>query len=281
MKCWLSSSMVIAGLLLASCGNPPLQVLEAGSQTVTSTEIIHLNNCGGRDVVEQTVGQSFAAGVDLDSQTHTNYETVREMVAGKYGLYKDTSHSQVLKAPPDTNMEFTLSWTDKLYNGTILEGEVVGKYSVHIPVSVELISSQDLGCGTTDTDTDSHIRETLTISFKDGATGVATENTYSGPVTIIVQGTGQAGGTAWSDAFYVFSDGEGNNIEPQHPTDFYNFTLWINGEPADTLVSPIPPFNADHVYQFTIRAPGGRLHFAVGDVYVVDNSGYFTVQILK
>ncbi len=281
MKRWFSAGVLIAGLLLASCGNPALQVLEAGSQTVTSTEVIRLNNCGGRDVVEQTVEQSFAAGVDLNAQTRTNYETVKEMVAGKYGLYKDSSHSQVLKAPPSTNMEFTLSWTDKLYNGNILEGGAVGKYSVHIPVSVELVSSRDLGCGTSDTDTNGHIRETLNVSFKDGATGVATENTYSGLVTIIVQGTGQAGGTAWSDAFYVFTDGEGNNIQPQHPTDFYNFTLWINGEPADTLVKPIPPFNADHVYQFTIRAPGGRLRFAVGDVYVVDNSGYFTVQILK
>jgi hypothetical protein len=200
------------------------------------------------------------------------------MVSGKYGAEQGKTQSQLLKAPPGTDMEFILKWSEEVHTGKISAGSNIGKYSVHIPLTVELVSSRDLGCDTGD---DSHIKETLTVPFKDGASGISTENYYSGSVTILVQGTGQAGNTALSDAFYVFTDNDGQSVEPQHFTDFYNFTLWINGEPADTLVNPIPPYNADHVYEFTIQAPGGRLVFAVGDVYLSDNEGYYTIQILK
>jgi hypothetical protein len=282
MKPWLSSSMLIAVLFLNSCTSPDIQLLEVDSKTVSSTETIHMNNCGGMDSSEQTAQQNFATGLELDQQNQVDYTTIENMIAGKYGLYKDTVKSLLLKTPPGTNMEFSLKWSEDVYTGNISAGETIGAYVVHVPLSVELVSSRDLGCISIEPiSTDSHIRETLTVSFKDGATGVSTENHYSGLVTMIVQGTGQAGGTARSDAFYVFTDNNGENIEPIHPKDFYNFTLWINGEPADTLVDPIPPYNADHVYEFTIKAPGGRLVFAVGDVYVVDNDGYYTVQILK
>jgi hypothetical protein len=178
-------------------------------------------------------------------------------------------------------MEFSLLWSEDIYTGDIFQGENIGKYVVHVPVSVELVSSQDLGCVAEDMGNDSNIRETLTVYFKDGAAGVSTENQYSGYVTIIVQGAGQASATQRSDAFYVFTDFEGKSINPMRYDEFYNFTLWINGEPADTLVDPIPLFNPDHVYEFTIKAPGGRLVFAVGDVYVADNDGSYTIMILK
>jgi hypothetical protein len=282
MKLWLSSSMIIAVLCLNSCISPDIQVLEVDSKTIASTETIHMNNCGGMDSSEQTAQRNFATGLELDQQRQADYTTIEKMIAGKYGLYKDMVKSLLLKTPPGTNMEFALKWSEDVYTGNISAGETIGKYVVHVPLSVELVSSRDLGCVSIEpTSTSSYVRETLTVSFKDGATGVSTENHYSGLVTIIVQGTGQAGGTARSDAFYVFTDNNGENIEPIHPKDFYNFTLWINGEPADTLVDPVPPYNADHVYEFTIKAPGGRLVFAVGDVYVVDNDGYYTVQILK
>lgn len=282
VKSWLILSTIIVVLLLNSCTSPDIQVLEVDSKTVSSTETIHMNNCGGKDSSEQTAQRIFAIGLELNPQSQADYTMIENMISGKYGLYKDSVKSLLLKTPAGTNMEFGLKWSEDVYTGNISAGETVGKYVVHVPLSVELISSQDLGCVSIEpTSTDSHVKETLTVSFKDGATGVSTENHYSGLVTILVQGTGRAGSTARSDAFYVFTDNNGENIEPIHPKDFYNFTLWINGEPADTLVDPLPPYNADHVYQFTIKAPGGRLVFAVGDVYVSDNEGYYTVQILK
>jgi hypothetical protein len=92
---------------------------------------------------------------------------------------------------------------------------------------------------------------------------------------------GQASGTQWSDAFYIYTDYSGNPITPYHPTEFYNWTLWINGGPADYFVEPIPDYNDTHVYNFTIEAPGGPLTFAVGDTYTVDNTGAYTVEIIR
>lgn len=285
MKLCISSSIVIAVLLLNSCSKPAIQILEVDSKTISSTETIHMNNCGGRDSSEQTAQRNFATGLEINPQSDTSYTMVENMVSGKYGVDQNATKSQLLKAPPGTNMEFVLQWSENVHTGNIVQREKIGKYEVRVPVAVELVSSQDLGCEATvidnTTQIDSHVRETLPVSFKDGATGISTENHYAGDVTILAQGTGQAGGTAWSDAFYVFTDGNGQLIDPVHPKDFYNFTLWINGEPADTLVNPIPPFNADHTYQFTIKAPGGQLVFAVGDVYVADNAGYYTIQIMK
>jgi hypothetical protein len=83
-----------------------------------------------------------------------------------------------------------------------------------------------------------------------------------------------------SDAFYIYTDDAGNPIIPWHPTEFYNWTLWINGGPADNFVSPIPPYSPEHVYTFEMLAPGGPLTFAVGDTYTIDNTGAYTVSVV-
>jgi hypothetical protein len=121
--------------------------------------------------------------------------------------------------------------------------------------------------------------ETLTVPFENGDVGVQTVNSYSGRVLVKVRGTGQAAGTAWSDAFYLFTDGEGNPVEPWHIPEGYNFALWINGGPADAFVDPILPYNPDHVYVFQIDVPEGPLTFAVGDCYTVDNSGEYQIVV--
>jgi hypothetical protein len=122
-------------------------------------------------------------------------------------------------------------------------------------------------------------KEVLTAPFVNGPWGVTTANSYSGPTVILVTGTGQASASEWSDAFYVFTDGAGNPVEPWRLTEGFNFTLWINGGPADVFVNPIPPYNPDHVYLFKIDAPGGPLTFGVGDVGTGDNSGEYTIGI--
>ncbi len=122
-------------------------------------------------------------------------------------------------------------------------------------------------------------QEILTVPFILGPAGVQTANSYSGPTAVAVMGTGMASGSQLSDAFYIFTDYEGNPIEPWHPTEFFNWTLWINGGPADYLVNPIPPYNPKHVYVFSITAPGGPLTFAVGDAGVADNSGEYQIGV--
>lgn len=122
-------------------------------------------------------------------------------------------------------------------------------------------------------------REILTVPFVLGPAGVQTVNSYSGPTAVAVAGVGAASGSALSDAFYIFTDYDGNPVEPYHPTEFYNWTLWINGGPADNFVNPIPPYNPRHIYVFTITAPGGPLTFAVGDAGTYDNSGEYQIGV--
>jgi hypothetical protein len=121
--------------------------------------------------------------------------------------------------------------------------------------------------------------ETLIVPFVYGDAGVQTVNSYSGLVQVAVRGTGQASATEWSDAFYIFTDAQGSPVEPYHPDGWFNFTLWINGGPADSFVDPIPPYNPAHVYVFYIVVPEGPLTFAVGDAYTIDNSGEYQVFV--
>jgi hypothetical protein len=100
-----------------------------------------------------------------------------------------------------------------------------------------------------------------------------------------VSGTGQAQGTAYSDAFYVYTDSSGNPITPVHfpyPSYQYGWTLWINGvtpEYDNTFISAVPAYRSDHTYTFSIVAPGGHINFAVGDAGTSDNTGSYTVTI--
>jgi hypothetical protein len=122
-------------------------------------------------------------------------------------------------------------------------------------------------------------QETLTVSFQDGVSGTSTTYDYYGTVLIVAEGEGQAASAKWSDPFYIFTDMNGQKIAPWHPTEFYNWTLWINGEPVDSFIESIPPYNSNHTYKFLIYAPGGYLTFAVGDTQPSDNNGYFTITI--
>src|SRR5579885_2267785 len=131
------------------------------------------------------------------------------------------------------------------------------------------------------TPTTQSLSEVLTIPFSEGTNGVQTTRSYAGIVTVTVSGTGQASGTQMSDAFYLYTDYSGQPITPVHPTEYYNWTLWINGSPADNFVHPIPPYHPSHVYTFTMNAPGGTLNFAVGDTATADNSGAYTVIITQ
>lgn len=122
--------------------------------------------------------------------------------------------------------------------------------------------------------------ETLLVPFTLGTKGVQTQQSYEGIITIEILGEGQAERAEMSDAFYIYTDTAGRMIQPWHPTTLYNFTLWINGEPADYFI-PVPGFRLDHTYSFQLNAPGGRLTFAIGDKNTKDNSGSYTITILS
>ena len=135
-------------------------------------------------------------------------------------------------------------------------------------------SAQESMAGTTQGGVTS---ESLTVPFRLGAAGVQTMNSYGGRTQVKVRGTGQASNTEWSDAFYIFTNAQGDPVDPYHPEDW--FMLWINGVPVDAFVDRIPPYNPSHVYVFQISAPGGPLTFAVGDLGIDDNAGEYQIVV--
>lgn len=129
--------------------------------------------------------------------------------------------------------------------------------------------------------TGAHVRattqETVTAPFVNGPNGVTTVNSYAGNIAITVSGIGQAAGPRYSDAFYVFTDDAGNLIPPEHHWDF---GLCINKQPAENYVA-VPPYNSNHIYQFTISLSGSPqpITFGVCDQYTADNSGSYSITV--
>lgn len=140
-------------ILLASSGcsaNPEVQVVEISKNTVVYDEIIRINNCGGKGDSEQTATREFATSVEFGVGVSAGYQSVVQgTLSAKYSEYRNTSKSQRLVAPPGTNMEFVLRWSDDVRAGNVQVNGKSGTYEIRIPVSVEQISSRDLGCGIT------------------------------------------------------------------------------------------------------------------------------------
>ncbi|MFN8374151.1 MAG: hypothetical protein U0694_14900 [Anaerolineae bacterium] len=124
--------------------------------------------------------------------------------------------------------------------------------------------------------------ETLTIAF-DQIEPTYTQNSYRGMVTLIISGTGQAGGTDWSDAFYLYRRGDGSAYDPpllQH------FDLEIDGQRAiETLglLENPPAYSPDHSYTVTydLGTQARRIAFRISDAVVGDNTGAFHIEILS
>lgn len=120
--------------------------------------------------------------------------------------------------------------------------------------------------------------ETLTVDFAAGTPGVSTQYSYSGTVTVTVSGEGQASSTQWSDAFYLYTDDLGNQLNPpQHPSCE---VLYINSQPTDNFVS-LPGYQDTHSYTFTMTAPGGPLSFGVCNPETASSTGSYTITVTQ
>jgi hypothetical protein len=141
--------IALALLLLSGCvSNPGVQLVELSKNTVVYDEIVRINNCGGKGDSEQTKSRDFATTVEFGAGVSAGYQSiVQGSLSAKYSEYRNTSVSQRLVAPPGTNMEFVLRWSDDVRAGNVQVNGKSGTYEVRIPVSVEQVSSRDLGCG--------------------------------------------------------------------------------------------------------------------------------------
>jgi hypothetical protein len=146
----LSIGFVLALLLaISGCGaDPEVQLAEISRNTVVYDEIVRLNNCGGKGDSDHTATREFATTIEFGAGISAGYKAVVEgNISAKYSEYRNTSKSIRVVAPPGTNMEFVLRWSDDVRAGNVQVNEKSGTYEVRIPVSVEQISSRDLGCG--------------------------------------------------------------------------------------------------------------------------------------
>lgn len=136
-------------LLLSACGNgnsPDVTVTELSTNVISYDEIVRINNCGGKADSEQTLSRSFATTLEGGIELSAGYKSIAEgSISAKYSQYRNTTTSQRLIAPPGTNMEFVMRWSEDVRAGNVRVDGSSADYEVRIPVSVEQISSRDLG----------------------------------------------------------------------------------------------------------------------------------------
>ncbi|MEK6751778.1 MAG: hypothetical protein AABZ00_05880 [Chloroflexota bacterium] len=139
---------LIVFILLSGCGGTPdVQLLELSSNPVSYDDTIHINNCGGKAESEQTASRSFATTIDGGAEFKAGYEMIVEGgISAKYSQYRNVSKSMRLIAPSGTNMQFVLRWSEEVHAGNVTIGGATGTYEARVPISVEQVSSQDLGC---------------------------------------------------------------------------------------------------------------------------------------
>jgi hypothetical protein len=131
-------------------------------------------------------------------------------------------------------------------------------------------------------DYETTFNETLIVPF-DRADPTYTEFKYTGRVRVVVEGTGQAAGTAFSDAFYLYTDADGRPLQPPQ-TEM--FDLAIDGQRAIQalgLVDDPTPYNDDHQYAviYDVGPELRRIAFRISDEVVQDNSGAFTIYVVQ
>lgn len=112
---------------------------------------------------------------------------------------------------------------------------------------------------------------------------MATSNSYYGTVTVQISGTGQAIDVhGWTDAFYVYTNGQQTPVKPWHKSVLPSWVLTIDSGPGDPyIIGGISAYHSSHAYAFTMNAPGGQISFGVGNMQPQDNTGGYTITITQ
>ena len=158
MRKQIFTALILISIVLAGCdtnaGTVNLTVNETSAEvTEVTNETIHMNNCGSAGEVKQTAEKSKSVNVEYAGSFGVDKVVVNGEVSAKYGEINTNSKSIELVAPAGTNMEFNLKWTEKTWLGIVTAQGKDGQanYKVSVPISVELVSSKDLGCQSTGT----------------------------------------------------------------------------------------------------------------------------------
>ena len=122
--------------------------------------------------------------------------------------------------------------------------------------------------------------EIITVPFNQ-ASATQTACTYTGLVHLVIEGTGQAGGSDYSDAFYLYAHEDGT---PYETPILEHFDLEIDGERAIyrlNLVDSPPTYNPEHVYavDYQLGDTPRVINFRISDSIVDDNTGEFRITV--
>lgn len=151
--------LLIVSLTLPGCGRIPrtstpsdpaavLQVTETGSESPdTVSETIRMNNCGGKADVTQTADRSLTVTVEGAGSLGVDAQIIRANITARYAERTGVSKRIELTAPPGTDMEFTVVWTEHQWLGTVTSpvGSDEARYRARVPIAVELVASRDRG----------------------------------------------------------------------------------------------------------------------------------------
>jgi hypothetical protein len=145
----LMVSMSLCGCQLAPNPSGNFQVTETSAgPSGSELETIRLNNCDGKADTTQVVERGQTVQIEGGAQLGVSIEVIQAAVTGKYSKGFSYKKSQMLTAPPGTNMEFTLEWTMEERVGTVAkDGQAATKagYRYLIPTYVQIRSQKDLG----------------------------------------------------------------------------------------------------------------------------------------
>jgi tetratricopeptide (TPR) repeat protein len=146
-------AIILTSIFLSGCGTnagtSDVAIKETAAEVTESThETIHMNNCGGKGDAKQVAKRSKSVNVEYSGKISVDKVVVEGEVSAKYNEVNENTKSLELVAPAGTNMDFDILWTEKTWIGIVTEQgkDGQGNYKVSVPISVELISSQDLGC---------------------------------------------------------------------------------------------------------------------------------------
>lgn len=146
--------IIVVSMLMSGCGSTnnsaDVELYETVSdQPDVFYEKISLNNCGGKADVSQVAERSREITIEGTAELGAQAQVVEAKIAAKYSEGHQAKKSITLTAPPSTNMEFLIVWTDRSWTGTIVTSGVSNQptYKVRVPISVSLESANDLGCG--------------------------------------------------------------------------------------------------------------------------------------
>ncbi len=169
MRKYIFVAIILISIVLAGCdtnaGTVNLTVNETSAEiTEVTNEAIHMNNCGSKGEVKQIAEKSKSVNVEYAGSLGVDKVVVNGEVSAKYGEVTAITKKIELVAPAGTNMQFNLEWTEKTWLGIVTAQDKDGQanYKVSVPISVELVSSQDLGCDTSNPYKDSCPYQTQT-----------------------------------------------------------------------------------------------------------------------